>query len=56
MTWQTGVLNLGDDENGSLSQKVAEGVRNAQPNRRLRTPSRAAQRCQTRGGRLASLP
>ena len=26
MTWQTGVLNLGDDENGSLSQKVAEGT------------------------------
>ncbi len=26
MTWQAGVLNLGDDENGSLSQKVAEGV------------------------------
>ncbi len=26
MTWQSGVINLGDDEAGSISQKVANGV------------------------------
>ena len=26
MTWQSGVINLGDDESGSISQKVANGV------------------------------
>ena len=26
MTWQSGVINLGDEEAGSLSQKVANGV------------------------------